>query len=414
MTTDRTTANSWRPGKRVAIIGAGPGGVSAALGFLSRGFDVRIFERRPVCTPIGGGVLLATPVLAILRSYGVPIEDFGLPTITSFRNNKGHIRVEIPVNHEVEKRMGIKGWHYGVLRSSGFAQILALVPEGIIQTSHEFVAYTELEDTNEVKLAFKDGKEVRADIVIAGDGIRSKVSQQAFGDPGLFHTGIRLYLAWCDQLPGVSKERGSIHHSRRHQASYFPMMHEGKPATEWWVVEPSGEGMSPPKDIEAHVKNILKEFEDPLPRLAEATNFASQVFTWEVYNRPSLKKWSRGRMVGLGDAVHPVSPYAAYGMGMAIEDGYYLARALDGVDLSDLQAVSAGYEIYEQERVDYVNHNVELARKLGNVFHNMPWPLTYIRDLVLDYTPYLKWTVAKDHYEMAEKATVGLRELELH
>lgn len=114
--------SQWRPGKRVAIVGGGPGGVSAALGFISRGYDVRIYERRSDCKPIGGGVLLATPVLAILRSYGVNIDNFGLPTTTWFRNQQGHERAEIPFNHEVEKRMGIKGWHYGMLRSGGFAR----------------------------------------------------------------------------------------------------------------------------------------------------------------------------------------------------------------------------------------------------------------------------------------------------
>ncbi|KAE8340762.1 hypothetical protein BDV24DRAFT_163980 [Aspergillus arachidicola] len=79
------------------------------------------------------------------------------------------------------------------------------------------------------------------------------------------------------------------------------------------------------------------------------------VYRWNIYNRPSMKKWSTGRIVGVGDAVHPVSPSAAYSMGMAIQDGHYLANALDGVDLCDVRAVSAGFELYEAQRVDYVN-----------------------------------------------------------
>jgi 2-polyprenyl-6-methoxyphenol hydroxylase-like FAD-dependent oxidoreductase len=85
-----------------------------------------------------------------------------------------------------------------------------------------------------------------------------------------------------------------------------------------------------------------------------------------------MKKWSKGRIVCVGDAVHPVSPYAAYGMGMAIEDGYYLARALEGVDLRDLRVFSAGFEIYEKQRIDYVTHNMEFARFLGRMFHGLP------------------------------------------
>lgn len=64
---------------------------------------------------------------------------------------------------------------------------------------------------------------------------------------------------------------------------------------------------------------------------------------------------------------------------MAIEDGYFLARALDGVDLHDSRAISAAFEVYEAQRVDYVNHNMEFARFLGRLFHDLPRPLANIR-----------------------------------
>lgn len=50
----------------------------------------------------------------------------------------------------------------------------------------------------------------------------------------------------------------------------------------------------------------LREGETQFPK---EPNFDEQVFAWDIYNRPSLQKWSKGRVVCLGDAVHPVSPY---------------------------------------------------------------------------------------------------------
>lgn len=113
----------------------------------------------------------------------------------------------------------------------------------------------------------------------------------------------------------------------------------------------------------------------------------------------------------MGDAVHPVSPYAAYEMGMAIEDGYYLAKALDGVDLRDLRAVGAGFELFERQRVDYVNHHMEFARYLTYGFHNLPWPLAKLRDLVFDYTPILKTLLQKAYLKKSEDETMDLKEL---
>ncbi|KAL2823198.1 hypothetical protein BDW59DRAFT_180776 [Aspergillus cavernicola] len=335
------SSNSWRPGKRVAIAGGGSGSISTGLAFLKRGYDVRIYERQAKCKAIGNAVLLSTPVLAILRSYGIDLDNLG--------------------------------WHYGVLRSSVFKNMPELVPDGVIYANHEVASYMELEEGVEIK--FKAGNKVTADILIGADGIRSNVSRQAFGDPKLFHTGIRLWLAWCDHIPGIEPNYGVISHDWKHHASFFPMRHDGKPGFKWWVVEPSWDNKP--------------DWAQPRPRFLDATDFNTQVFRWEIYNRPSMKSWSSGRIACVEDAVHPVSPYAAYGMGMAIEDCYYLAKTLDG--------------LYEKQRFDYVNHNMKFARFLGSLFHGLPWPLAKLRDIIFDYTPVLK----------AEKETMSLKELQV-
>lgn len=402
----------WRPGKRVAIAGGGPGAVSTALAFLQRGFDVRMFERQPECKAIGGAVLLSTPVLAILRSYGMSLDNVGSYTVTYFKNKAGDARVKLPFNHEVEKRMGIKGWHYGVLRSTAFKKMMDLLPEGIITVDRQVIGYAEQEDGT-VDVNFKDGTSITADILVGADGIRSAVSHQAFGPSNLFHTGIRLWLAWCDFIPDIPPNYGYVSHDWQHQASFFPMLHDGKPGFEWWVVEPSWEGKPVPEDPKAHLTDILKDWAQPMPRFLETTNFDTNVYRWEIYNRPSMKKWCKGRVACVGDAVHPVSPYAAYGMGMAIEDGYFLARALDGVDLRDIRAVSAAFSLYESQRVDYVNHNMEFARFLGYMFHKMPWPIAKLRDLLFDYTPVLGGYLRKGYLEKAEKETINLKELQV-
>ena len=62
---------------------------------------------------------------------------------------------------------------------------------------------------------------------------------------------------------------------------------------------------------------------------------------WPLRDRKPLKAWSRGRVTLAGDAAHPTSPYAAYGAGMSIGDGYFIGKALAGVDLTDTAATAA-------------------------------------------------------------------------
>lgn len=402
-------SENWRVGKRVAVVGAGPGGVSAALALHRQGFDVRIFEKNPEPKPIGGAVLLSVPVLAVLREYGIEMNNFGSFTVTEFRNNKNLLRSRLPFNAAVEKSFGIKGWHYGMLRSNAFARMMELMPEGMLIPDADFDSYVEKPES--VIINFKDGRNVEADILIGADGIRSGVSKQAFGEPGLFHVGLRVWLAWCDSIAGIPANTGRIIHSWKYQASFFPMLHDGKPGYEWWIVEPSKEGAPDPEDIKVHIGNILKDFPDPLPRFLEATDMKTQVFKWDIYNRPSLQTWSNGRVVCIGDAVHPVSPYAAYGMGMAIEDGYFLGRALSGCDLQNRERIAESFTKFEDERVAYVNHHVEFARKLGNIFHQLPYPLAKIRDCVYDKTKILDRMISRDYLRDAEKMSLTMQEL---
>jgi 2-polyprenyl-6-methoxyphenol hydroxylase-like FAD-dependent oxidoreductase len=403
-------ASDWRKGHRVAIVGAGPAGVSAALALLGQGFDVVVFEKHPAPKPIGGAVLLSVPVLAVLRHYGVDVENFGSFTVTEFRNNKGHVRARLPFNPDVENAMGIRGWHYGVLRSNAFARMMELLPGGVVVPNARFAAYTETDDG--VRVEFADGTSVEADILVGADGIQSGVSTQAFGTPPLFHVGLRVWLAWCDPVDGIPPNLGVISHSDRIQASYFPMLHDGKPGYEWWIVEPVPAHATQPDDVKAYVSDLLRDFpENPFARFPALTDFNSQIFCWDIYNRPSLPKWSTGRVICLGDAVHPVSPYAAYGMGMAIEDGYFLARSLAGCNLSDAVAVTAALRRFEADRVGYVNHHVEFARKLGNLFHRLPYPLAKLRDFAFDRTSFLSRMISRDYLADAEKMSMSLQEL---
>lgn len=186
--------------------------MSTALAFIQRGFDVRIFERQSECKPIGGAVLLNIPVMAVLRSYGLSIENLGSYTTTSLQNKYGVERVELPFNEEIERRMGIKGWQYGVLRSSLMKKMLDLLPLGVVHTRHELIAYTDLPGEDGIELEFKDGHKITADILIGADGIHSAVSRQAFGDLNLFHAGIRVWLAWCDQIPDIPENYAVISH----------------------------------------------------------------------------------------------------------------------------------------------------------------------------------------------------------
>jgi 2-polyprenyl-6-methoxyphenol hydroxylase-like FAD-dependent oxidoreductase len=174
------------------------------------------------------------------------------------------------------------------------------------------------------------------------------------------------------------------------------------------VVEPWKEGQVFDGDMKGHVGRLINGWCDPIPRLFEATDFSRNAFRWEIYNRAPLSSWSRGRVSFVGDAVHPVSPYAAYGMGMAIEDGFWLARSLGGVDLANASQLAQGLARYDTQRVWYTNKQAVMARRLGHMFHRLPWPLSTLRDAVFNHTGFLERRLVQDYLKDAEDQMLAL------
>ena len=81
--------------------------------------------------------------------------------------------------------------------------------------------------------------------------------------------------------------------------------------------------------------------------------------------------------------------------GPAGEDGYFLGKALTGVDLTDGTAVSRALQSYEDPRKPHTARQVQTAYVLGKVFHHAPAPLRPIRDFILDHTPFLQKQVGE-------------------
>lgn len=158
---------------------------------------------------------------------------------------------------------------------------------------------------------------------------------------------------------------------------------------QWWVLTATDPDAPAPSDLKAAATALAAEFPAPLPGLIAQTE-PDNVQRWVLRDRPRLQQWSKGRSTLVGDAAHPTSPYAAYGAGMSIEDGYFLGRALRGVDLTDLTAVQRALQSYEDPRKPHTARQVQQAWILGQVFHHAPAPLRPVRDFILDHTLLLQ------------------------
>jgi 2-polyprenyl-6-methoxyphenol hydroxylase-like FAD-dependent oxidoreductase len=148
------------------------------------------------------------------------------------------------------------------------------------------------------------------------------------------------------------------------------------------------------EDLRQFALSRTAGFAQPLPSLIEQTPEA-HLFRWEIRDRKPLKQWSHGRVTVLGDAAHPTSPYAAYGAGMSIEDGYFLAAELEQVNVHDAAAVARGLQAFEDRRKKHTAQVSQMAWANGLMFHRLPTWLEPLRDLVFDHTPLLQRVIGE-------------------
>lgn len=283
--------------------------------------------------------------------------------------------------------------------------MLDALPPGVLKLGHSLA---EIEDKGDrVHLRFANGVTDEADVLIGGDGINSFVRKHLWGDAPIRDQHIHLvggYIFLDAEPTGI----GVVAHNRTTQVSYTPIRHEGKWGYEWWVLEASDPSAPPPGDLIEFCRNRARDFPQRVRDLIEATPL-DHMQRWEIRDRPPLKQWSKGRIALVGDAAHPTSPYAAYGAGMSIEDGYFLARELAAIDLGDTKAVRSALLAFERRRIPHTAQVTQAAYFTGRMFHHCPAPLRPIRDWIFDHTPLLQKMIGS---EMPKHILSQLAEIE--
>ena len=213
-----------------------------------------------------------------------------------------------------------------------YSRMLDALSAGVLQTGHEMTSFEQRDDRVVVRFAHRGPVEV--DALVGADGINSAVRRGLWGDEPIRHQRLHLvggYLFTDGQTPTETV----VAHNRTTQGSYSGIRHEGRPGYEWWVLEVFDPCKPFTEDLRDFALRRVRGFAGPLPSLIEQTP-REHLQRWEIRDRKPLKQWSKGRVTLIGDAAHPTSPYAAYGAGMSIEDGYLLAAELAGVEVRDV------------------------------------------------------------------------------
>ena len=339
----------------IAVIGAGLGGLTAALALQRQGFRVRVFEQARVLGEVGAGISLSAGIGRALADLG--IGDALLAASTPCPDVAFvHYRTGALLAGQVEQAPVDRGFE--TARHIHRADLHAILLDAVRANDASAVATDKpltsvSQDADRAIAGFADGTTEGADLLIAADGARSAVRALLFDNTPPEFSGqvaFRCLVPAAAAAPfmrgaAVSIGKGRIFHRYALRGGTVVNV-VGIAQTPQWAAE----GWNTPA-TNAEFGALYVDFHPDVTGLIAAAPPESLI-KWGLFVRPRFTGWSQGRVTLLGDAAHPILPFLGLGAALAIEDGVVLARALVAHD--DLATALHAYEAARIDRVDAV------------------------------------------------------------
>ena len=335
---------------KALIAGAGIGGLAAGIALRHAGIDVQVFERARELREIGAGLMIWPNGTRSLEALGVELRGLPVQAIT-FRDRRGRRLIETPVD-QISERYGSDVAF--VHRADLQAALANSFGRDGLRFSSEVTGFAEDQDQVQVKL--RDGAVASGDLIVGADGLRSQVRRQLLGDGDPVYLGSTIWRGIV-RSHGIALDRGhGVNWVGR--GAEFLAFYVADDRIYWACVTKEPKGEKPGQG--GHKQDVLERFGDwvgPVPALIEATDEAA-ILRNDMYDRPPVQRWSRGRVTLVGDAAHPMTPNSGQGACQALEDAVAL-----GESLMRAPNLAEALELYERRRLRRANRVVAMARQ---------------------------------------------------
>ncbi|GAA3083252.1 2-polyprenyl-6-methoxyphenol hydroxylase-like FAD-dependent oxidoreductase [Kribbella aluminosa] len=328
------------------VVGAGIGGVTAAVALQRCGWQVTVLERAPELGEVGAGISVWPSAVAVLEELGVKgVEKASVPSRPAgMRKPDGRwvvsaaeLGVEIPVMiHRAQLHDLITAEFDRPVHTKPFGMDVGAVT---VRTGYDVTAVEQ--DAEGVTV----NGELRAELLVAADGIRSVVRGALYPQyVGPRYSGFTAYrgIADVELHDGVGETWG------RGQLFGFARLIDGRFYWYGTANQPAGTTSEP---------TVFEGWHDPIPRLIAGSE---KILQNDIYDLTlPLVPFAQGRVVLLGDAAHAMTPNLGRGACSAIEDAGALGRHLSSANLH--KALTA----YDAERRPATTKLVKRSRALG-------------------------------------------------
>ncbi|MFB7862808.1 FAD-dependent oxidoreductase [Streptomyces sp. NPDC056069] len=371
--------------RRAVVVGAGVGGLTAAVALHRRGWQVTVCERASDPPVTGAGIGLAPNALRALRAIDVDVTrttGSAVPLVMGVRRSDGRWLTRT-FTADLAARYGTPP--IAVPRPALTVALAAALPAEALRYG---TAVTAVDDpAGRPVLRTETGPDLPADLVVAADGIHSPLRRAHFpAHPGLRYLGETAWRALVE-APDLRVQAMSETWGRGERFGVTPLS-DGRFYLYATAAVPAG---APAGDPRAELRRRFGSWHDPIPALLERVGrlAVADVLRHDLYELAApLPRLHHGRIAWLGDAAHAMAPNLGQGGCQAVEDAVVLAHLLpagDGDDDADaVPAALAAYTAARRDRTDAVRVRARRVGRLGALRHPLA---AAARDLAVRATP---------------------------
>ncbi|WP_163849466.1 FAD-dependent monooxygenase [Pseudooceanicola aestuarii] len=360
-------------GVRIAVIGAGVGGLSVARALRLRGAEVTVLEQAQAITEVGAGVQITPNGLAVLRGLGLADRLRG-PRAQAVRLFSHRGPESLCLN--LSDLPAGQGYHF-VHRADLIALLAAGAREAGVRIrllqQVDRIAPGTAEDRPVIHL--RTGAQMRPDLVIGADGLHSRLRAALVEAAQPRFTG---QVAWRAVVPGDPADPAEAHlymGPGRHLVTY--PLREGT-LRNIVAVEERSEWAADSWTLAGDPQLLRQAFWGSAAPVRALLERVEAVNLWGLHRHPVARRWVTARTALLGDAAHPTLPFLAQGANLALEDAWVLAEALHlGPD------PAAALARYEAARLPRARRAITAANRNAWKYHLRSAPMQLAAHLAL-------------------------------
>jgi len=365
----------------ILIAGGGIGGLAAAYALARKGFPVRVLEQAPEFKELGAGIQLGPNIFKAVDKLGLKdalLADVWRPGALEMRSALTGVRVaRIPLDQRFIDRFQQP---YAVTHRADIHAVFLKACQGnnlvTLETQRQVESFAQ--DERGVTVTLTTGERIAGRALVGCDGMWSRIREAIVGDGKPRVSGHIAYRAVLkrDEVPPdlwqpdvilwAGPRTHLVHYPLRRGELYnlVAVFHSDRYVEGW--------------NAEADADVLWAHFKGQRP---EVLRMLERIETWRMWvlcDREPVKDWSRGSVVLLGDAAHPMLQYLAQGACMATEDAVWLAEKV----AQEPDDLPAAFKAYVQQRYLRTAKVQIMARVYGDFYHARG-PTAELRDQML-------------------------------